>query len=150
MDTVSFWLEQRLNQGRWACVGLEGVEEGRLHSSAPGDVTPAWKSTGCGLLRKVVRSMSRGLLSHYNSPGLSLQSLLIISKWNSPFPQFLKSERWGLSHRATLKWAQKFQAAQSGEIILFGWTHWSLAVTWKKIKSLIASPIPWPSEEDRL
>lgn len=61
-------------------MGLEGVEEGRLHSSAPGDVTPAWKSSGCGLLRKVVQSVSRGLLSHYNSPGLSLQSLLIISK----------------------------------------------------------------------
>lgn len=59
--------------GQVGLCGFGGVEEGRLHSSAPGDVTPAWKSTGCGLLRKVVRSMSRGLLSHYNSQGLSLQ-----------------------------------------------------------------------------
>lgn len=61
-------------------MGLEGVEEGRLPSSTPVDITAAWKSAGCGLLRKVVRGVSQGPLSHYNSPGLSLRSLLIISK----------------------------------------------------------------------
>ena len=39
---------------------LEGVEEGRLPSSAPVDITAAWKSAGCGLLRKVVRGVSQG------------------------------------------------------------------------------------------
>lgn len=61
-------------------MGLEGVGEGRLHSFAPVDITPAWKSAGRGLFRKVVQSVSQGRLSHYNSPGLSLHSLLIISK----------------------------------------------------------------------
>lgn len=104
--------------------------DGGWESLAQVDGTPEWKSIG--LLRKVVRGMSPGPLSHYNH-SLSRGSLLIISKWNSPFPQFLKTERWGLSHRANPEhWFGHGIPSYTGGNYLFGRTHLSLAVTWKE------------------
>ena len=46
--------------GQTGLYGFGGVEEGRSPSSAPVDITAAWESAGCGLLRKVVGGVSQG------------------------------------------------------------------------------------------
>lgn len=147
------WGGRRLYQGSWLCVSLERGRVGGYNC------LPMWTALQNG---KPLTLASSGRLSeawvraHFSiTAALAYlwSSLLTISKWNSPFPQFLKTERWGLNYRENHGcWHlnMEFWAVQMGEIILFGRTNLSLAATWKKIKLLIASSILWPSEEDRL